>query len=510
MATPVTNIPSDPNVSTAHVTCAAHTLDGKQRQRLALQVLTRSEPVTELAERHEVSRKFLYQQADKGAQALEQAFQPLAPMDDEVLFYLPVTKAWLRQVVLGLVLLCHSSFRGVMAFFRDLLAQPIALGTVHTIVQEAVAEARRLNAAQDLSRVRSGSHDELFQGHQPVLVGIDLDSTYCYLLALEAHRDAETWAIHLWDLADQGLQPDYIVADGGQGLRAGQATAWPAVPCDGDVFHGLRTVIRLVATLEKRAYAAIARREELEQKMQRAKQCGQGRPLSKPLARARAQETTAIRLADEVQTLAGWLQHDILALAGPDATTRQALYDFVVAALQDLETLDAKRLRPLCRALANQRDTLLAFATRLDQELETLAQQVAVPPALVRELLALQSLPSTTTAYWPKATALHQQLHDGFFPLQQTLEQWRNHFHRASSLVENVNSRLRNYFFLRRQIGPAYLDLLRFFLNHQPFSRSQKPERRGKSPTELLTGQAHPHWLEMLGFTRFTRAPGTA
>jgi hypothetical protein len=492
------------------VTCAAHTLDGKQRQRLALQVLTRSEPVTELAERHEVSRKFLYQQADKGAQALEQAFQPLAPMDDEVLFYLPVTKAWLRQVVLGLVLLCHSSFRGVMAFFRDLLAQPIALGTVHTIVQEAVAEARRLNAAQDLSRVRSGSHDELFQGHQPVLVGIDLDSTYCYLLALEAHRDAETWAIHLWDLADQGLQPDYIVADGGQGLRAGQATAWPAVPCDGDVFHGLRTVIRLVATLEKRAYAAIARREELEQKMQRAKQCGQGRPLSKPLARARAQETTAIRLADEVQTLAGWLQHDILALAGPDATTRQALYDFVVAALQDLETLDAKRLRPLCRALANQRDTLLAFATRLDQELETLAQQVAVPPALVRELLALQSLPSTTTAYWAKATALHQQLHDGFFPLQQTLEQWRNHFHRASSLVENVNSRLRNYFFLRRQIGPAYLDLLRFFLNHQPFSRSQKPERRGKSPTELLTGQAHPHWLEMLGFTRFTRAPGTA
>jgi hypothetical protein len=510
MATPVTNIPSDPNVSTAHVTCAAHTLDGKQRQRLALQVLTRSEPVTELAERHEVSRKFLYQQADKGAQALEQAFQPLAPMDDEVLFYLPVTKAWLRQVVLGLVLLCHSSFRGVIGFFRDLLDQPIALGTVHTIVQEAVAEARRLNAAQDLSRVRSGSHDELFQGHQPVLVGIDLDSTYCYLLALEAHRDAETWAIHLWDLADQGLQPDYIVADGGQGLRAGQATAWPAVPCDGDVFHGLRTVIRLVATLEKRAYAAIARREELEQKMQRAKQCGQGRPLSKSLARARAQETTAIRLADEVQTLAGWLQHDILALAGPDATTRQVLYDFVVAALQDLETLDAKRLRPLCRALANQRDTLLAFATRLDQELETLAQQVAVPPALVRELLALQSLPSTTTAYWAKATALHQQLHDGFFPLQQALEQWRNRFHRASSLVENVNSRLRNYFFLRRQIGPAYLDLLRFFLNHQPFSRSQKPERRGKSPTELLTGQAHPHWLEMLGFTRFTRAPGTA
>jgi hypothetical protein len=170
---------------------------------------------------------------------------------------------------------------------------------------------------------------------------------------------------------------------------------------------------------------------------------------------------------------------------------------------------DAKRLRPVRRALANQRDQLLAFAIRLDQELEALAHQFAVPTTLVREMLALASLPylpSTTTAYWAKATALHQSLHGGFFPLQQALEQLRHRFHRTSSLVENVNSRLRNYFFLRRQIGLPYLDLLRFFLNHQPFPRSQKPERRGKSPTELLTGQAHPHWLEMLNFTRFTRA----
>jgi hypothetical protein len=159
------------------VTCAAHALDGEQRQRLALQVLTRSEPVTELAERHEVSRKFLYQQADKGAPALEQAFQPPTPVDDDVLFYLPVTKAWLRQVVLGRVLLCHSSFRGVIGFFRDLLDQPIALGTVHNLMAEAVVEARRSNARQALSRVRAGSPDELFPGRQPVVVGIDLDST---------------------------------------------------------------------------------------------------------------------------------------------------------------------------------------------------------------------------------------------------------------------------------------------------------------------------------------------
>jgi hypothetical protein len=76
---------------------------------------------------------------------------------------------------------------------------------------------------------------------------------------------------------------------------------------------------------------------------------------------------------------------------------------------------------------------------------------------------------------------------------------------RASSVIENINSRLRNYFSLRREIGSDYLVLLQFFLNHRRFLRSERPERVGKSPAELLTGQSHPHWLEMLGYTRFSR-----
>ena len=36
---------------------------------------------------------------------------------------------------------------------------------------------------------------------------------------------------------------------------------------------------------------------------------------------------------------------------------------------------------------------------------------------------------------------------------------------RASSVVENHNSRLRNYFFLRKEIGGGYLELLRFLPN---------------------------------------------
>jgi len=48
-------------------------------------------------------------------------------------------------------------------------------------------------------------------------------------------------------------------------------------------------------------------------------------------------------------------------------------------------------------------------------------------------------------------------------------------------------------------------DLLRFFLNHHRFMRSDRDERVGKSPAELLSGEAQPHWLELLGFETFHR-----
>ena len=76
---------------------------------------------------------------------------------------------------------------------------------------------------------------------------------------------------------------------------------------------------------------------------------------------------------------------------------------------------------------------------------------------------------------------------------------------RASSIVENTNSRLRNYFFLRKTLGRGYLELLQFFFNHRRFLRSGRPERVGRSPAELLTGQEHAHWLEILGYTLFQK-----
>jgi len=71
-------------------------------------------------------------------------------------------------------------------------------------------------------------------------------------------------------------------------------------------------------------------------------------------------------------------------------------------------------------------------------------------------------------------------------------------------LSEKLFKRNRNFLF--KCARWSYLNLLQFFLNHRRFMRSEVAERVGKSPKEVMTGQPHPHWLELLGFIRFQSA----
>src|SRR6201988_2032695 len=123
---------------------------------------------------------------------------------------------------------------------RDWLGWQISIGTVHNVLHAAAEQARVINDAQDVSRIHTGLHDELFHGGKPVLAGVCSESTYCYLLAAEDHRDADTWGVRLLDAAQQGFKRDYTIADAGKGLRAGHKAGGGDTACLGDVFHILR------------------------------------------------------------------------------------------------------------------------------------------------------------------------------------------------------------------------------------------------------------------------------
>lgn len=505
---PNTNIVSPPDTFKAKN--AASTLSPNERKKLAVRAIADQSPISSLAKETNTSRKFIYSQKGKAVKALDAAFSEDKEDEEKVLFYLPITKAWLKQLVIALILICHSSYQGVIEICRDLLNVAISKGGIHNILQGVVEKVREIHCQQDLSQVRVGAHDEIFQNGSPVLVGCDAHSTYCYLLSEEQHRDGDTWGTHLLDLQKKSnLNPDYSVADGGAGLRRGQKEAWPNIPCFGDVFHALMPFLAVASYLGNRALGAMSAVSGLDKKLSKPRKMSdykKHKTLTKKRSSAETESLQAIEIADDVHTLYNWLKDDILSLVGPSLKERQELLNFVIEELKRVEPHCFHKIHPLRVFLENNQDNLLEFSGVIDKELLRISFEFQVCPTRVRAVYGLQGLPSSSQKRWRKESEARNELGNRFYPIQNEVEEVLSKIVRASSVVENLNSRLRNYFTLRKNLGKGYLDLLRFFLNHRRFMRSERADRVGKSPRELMTKSNHEHWLELLGFRRFKRA----
>ena len=232
----------------------AATLPPEHRKKLAIKVLAKNESITHLAAKEKVSRQFLYRQKNHATSAIDSAFSSLEK-NDRVLFYLPVTKSWLKQLILALILICHSSYRGVQELLRDLFDQEISIGSIHNLIYSTAKQAKQINDKQNLSSIKNGLHDEIFQGNKPVLSGLDNFSTYCYLLRYVEHRDENTWGYYLLNLTEnQGLKPERTIADAAKGLRAGQSAAWPDTPCHGDIFHIKHQYQKMLLAIDTTSY----------------------------------------------------------------------------------------------------------------------------------------------------------------------------------------------------------------------------------------------------------------
>ena len=171
------------------------------------------------------------------------------------------------------------------------------MGTLHGILEAAARRAGDINDGVDLCAVRVGLHDEIFQGSKPVLAGVDAASTYCYVLAGEAHRDGDTWGVHLLDAKAQGLSPDYTTADAGQGARLGQQIALAGTPCHGDVFRIQHQFECLANTLARLAQGDKSRCQKLQARRDKNPSCDRAGDLAEQLELARKEAARSQALA---------------------------------------------------------------------------------------------------------------------------------------------------------------------------------------------------------------------
>jgi hypothetical protein len=189
------------------------------------------------------------------------------------------------------------------------------------------------------------------------------------------------------------------------------------------VFHIHQQFETLVNIWASIAGGVRSEREALEGRLCNPRRRCQDSLLIARLAELRSLEARAHQQADDLRTLARWLERDVLALAGADRATRQELFDFVVDELHQREPEDPSRIGTMRRALQNQRDDLLAFAGVLDEKLDAIAHATAVPGYLVRATCLLHRKPETSGAFWQAWNRLHAAMGRKFYDVRTAVSQ---------------------------------------------------------------------------------------
>lgn len=485
----------------------AKIMNSEQRKNIALKIITNDSTVSQLSKQYNVSRKFIYKQTTKAINAIDVKF---TTDSKPPLLYVPVTKAWIHQTVLTLMLTCKASYRNIQTCLSTLLNYNISVGSIFNIAQKAIATAQKINAQQDLSNIAEPAIDELFHLNMPILTGVDLRTTYCFLLQEEENRDGATWIKHLANLKKQGLDPEKFVADFGSGLREEIATVYQDVPFYGDVFHVLFYLKKMALYFKNRIKSRKSYLQELEEKFKNAtanlhknKNIIKSRTLMEKIMVAEEEISKFELISINTSTLVSWMAHDVLSVAGPNKAARLELYDFILEELKKLQKLHPHRITAVYTLLDNNKQEILAFVNDLEQDFSELSQNFNVPMADIWELCELCRCQRFSEKYYQRSKNIREKLGENqYILLLGLVGQIVTSTNRSSSMVENLNGRIRPHCEIRKQIGRGFTELLRFFINHTPLTCSRKKTRKNKTPTTLLMQKEHLPWLEMLGFQK--------
>lgn len=476
-------------------------MTAEQKKLVAVSAITGIKTVTQIAQENNASRKFVRGQKALVTSAIDAAFHP-TPTSGKVIFHLPVTPLWIEQLVLSLIFI-QVSYRQISTLLNDILDYSLCIATINNIFNAAVEKAQQINSTENLSDIHVTANDELFHQNKPILSGVDTRSLYCYLLTAEDHRDENTWAIHLLDCQNKGLEPQRTIGDDAKGLVSAHRMVFQDAPYHYDNFHLSRSLMNLRLFYRNRFKTAITERKELERPSHKLPTQELKHQL---LTAAKNNEIKVRYISKTLDTLISWLEHDILNKAGPTKNERRELYDFVVTEFKNLERVDPHRISTMRITLENKRDAALGFVDVLEEKLTLIGQQFSIDIQTVWSMCLLQRCHAMEHQYTLRSALIEAELGDRFDDIEDAVISALYSTERTSSMIENLNGRVRKHLYYRQESGHGFLDFLRFYLNHTPFLRSTRAERHKKTPAQILSGKAHPHWLEMLGYERIKRA----
>lgn len=446
--------------------------------------------VADISRESQVSRTYIYQQ-----KAIVQDYMETLDTQGDAVPSINMDKHFIKRMVLSLSLDCHASMEGIQRTFSSVLGLNLSAGKISSILTEASERAEIFDSSIPLDGITQGANDEIFQGNVPVLTGIDVESTYVYLLAEACDRSADTWHLFMEDRKEQGLELKVSISDAGTGLNAGIPRAFPEICVQPDIFHELRPVGAELARLERKAEKLIADEDGLEKRA-----CGK-RPHKKTmeqLDQIYEKVELAIREYDLLRILFCWLV-ELTGFSGYSFQDACGLAEWVLSEMESAFPGRTKLLKQIGK-IKEKLPQILSFLQRLQEGFTTAASEKGIPEESFHIMYQQKAFQSCSREYVQMEYSLGELLGNDYGMARREFNLILGRTKRASSLVENLNSRIRVYMNLKRIVPEKYFTLLKVYLNTRKYHRSRIPERVGKSPLELLTGKKYPEFLEVLGY----------
>jgi hypothetical protein len=467
--------------------------------------------VSHLAETFEVSRPTVYAARDTAAELLGQHFDSEEPPGQQKVVV--VDEAQLRRAIVALRVKAPNALRPIEELLPILYpGLRVSYGKIQGILAEAEERAKLFNQQVDLSAIVAAALDEMYSQGAPVLAGVDLVSGFLFTLALKKSRSGDDWAAVLNDAKEQHLALKTVVKDAAKGIAAGVNEVYPKAEQRDDCFHAQYEMGKVLFYLERKAYAAIAKVEEVRKDIEKCRRTGRGNrtTLTGQLKAATWRCNEALALHDRYEQLMrraqealehvdllsgelrepGWMQTEIEQTAG------------------EIMALNEKKCRKVGRYLQGRAAGLASYVKELNEHLALLSS--VSDPSLVKQACVILRLLSDLEHHrrpWRKFEDRRRLLASyarlcaeageeaGDLLSRVELLLWLRH--RASSAIEGFNAALRPHLYVHKGVTQEFLELFQAAYN---LRRRRFGRHKGRSPYEVLTGEPVSDWLTMLGY----------
>jgi hypothetical protein len=189
----------------------------------------------------------------------------------------------------------------------------------------------------------------------------------------------------------------------------------------------------------------------------------------------------------------------LLSFSGYSLIDSHNLAEWVLFEMDNL-ALDVPCLRKKITKVRKILPSLLSFVGRLEREIGQLSRETGVPVETYKLMYRRLSFNPDDTIGIEIDCKLAIELQDQYLEAREKLQLLIQTTKKASSLVENLNGRIRVYIEVKRLIPTDFFVLLKVYFNTRQYRRSRFESRKGKSPLELLTNCVQPDFLTALGY----------